>query len=100
MAESTRSGPTTRRAGDDVFRVSSTIVAANTAPPGPDLGENAEPGLAPFNVGFSLIQNPAGATITEDPPGSNITGVDAQLGPLANNGGARPRPTSRCSRAR
>ena len=40
-----------------------------------------------FNVGFSLIQNPAGATITESPPGSNITGVDAQLGPLANNGG-------------
>ena len=73
--------------GDDVFRVSSTIVAANTAPLGPDLGENATPDDS-FNVGFSLIQNPAGATIAEGPPGSNITGVDPQLGPLANNGGA------------
>ncbi len=72
--------------GDDVFGVSSTIVAANTAPLGPDLGENATPDDS-FNVGFSLIQNPAGATITESPPGSNLTGVDAQLGPLANNGG-------------
>ena len=74
------------RPGYDVFGVSSTIVAANTAPLGPDLGENAIPDEQ-FNVGFSLIQNPAGATIAEAPPGTNITGVDAQLGPLANNGG-------------
>jgi Ca2+-binding RTX toxin-like protein len=38
-------------------------------------------------VGFSLIENPAGATITETPSGSNLTGVDPQLGPLADNGG-------------
>jgi predicted outer membrane repeat protein len=68
--------------------ISSTIVAANAAPTGPDLGESAVPGATgAFNVGFSLIQNPAGATITGTPPVSNITGVDAQLGPLANNGG-------------
>ena len=74
------------RPGYDFFVVSSTIVAANTAPLGPDLGVNAIPDEQ-FNVGFSLIQNPAGAAIAEAPPGSNITGVDAQLGPLANNGG-------------
>ncbi|HEX5955788.1 MAG TPA: choice-of-anchor Q domain-containing protein [Solirubrobacterales bacterium] len=72
----------------DTPAISSTIVAANAAPTGPDLGESAVPAATgAFNVGFSLIQNPAGATITASPPGSNITGVDAQLGPLTNNGG-------------
>jgi CSLREA domain-containing protein len=65
--------------------VSSTIVAGNTADAGPDLGEgNYADG---FEVGFSLIGDPAGATITETPAGSNLLGVDPLLGPLAANGG-------------
>jgi predicted outer membrane repeat protein len=63
--------------------ISSTIVANNTADFGPDLGEGEFAGG--FNVGFSLIENPADATITGTGP--NLTGVDPQLGPLANNGG-------------
>jgi Ca2+-binding RTX toxin-like protein len=35
---------------------------------------------------FSLIEDP-GTGVTETVPGSNITGVDPQLGPLADNGG-------------
>jgi parallel beta-helix repeat protein len=37
-----------------------------------------------FNVKYSLIENPAGATITGL---FNITGADPQLGPLVSNGG-------------
>jgi CSLREA domain-containing protein len=63
--------------------VSSTIVAGNTADFGPDLGQGEF--ADPFNVGFSLIGNPADALITG--VGPNLTGVDPQLGPLQNNGG-------------
>jgi hypothetical protein len=38
-------------------------------------------------VAFSLIGNPAGATITETVPASDLLGVDPQLGPLQDNGG-------------
>ena len=69
--------------------LSSTIVADNTADSvggnadGPDLrSDNAE-----FNAGFSLIEVTNGATVNAAPPGSNITGDDPLLGPLADNGG-------------
>jgi hypothetical protein len=58
-----------------------TIVAGNTAGgTGPDLH-------GPITGAFSLIGNPAGSTVTEAVPGSNLLGVDPQLGPLANSGG-------------
>jgi hypothetical protein len=57
-----------------------TIIGQNSGPTAPDLSGT-------FDGAFSLIQNPAGAAINETVPGSNITGADPQLGPLANNGG-------------
>ncbi len=72
-----------------VVQLSSTIVADNTASAlggdadGPDLrSDNAS-----FNAGFSLLEVTTGATVTDAPPGSNITGQDPQLGGLAGNGG-------------
>lgn len=60
-----------------------TIVAGNDAPIGPDVrGE--------FDVGFSLIQEPTGATLDPAPPGSNVFGANPQLGPLQDNGGSTP----------
>jgi hypothetical protein len=40
-----------------------------------------------FDLSFSLVENPDGADFTETPAGSNIFGLDPQLGPLADNGG-------------
>lgn len=60
--------------------VANTIVGDNTAAAGNDLG-----GPLAFDVSFSLVESPAGATITDS--GGNVLGQDAQLGPLANNGG-------------
>jgi hypothetical protein len=57
-----------------------TIVAGNSAPTGPDIS-------GPANSAFSLIQNTSGATVSETVPGSDLTGVDPQLGPLQDNGG-------------
>jgi hypothetical protein len=60
-----------------------TIVASNGAPLGPNL-------LNDVSASFSLIGNPSGATIEDTTPGSNLTGVDPQLLPLAANGGPTP----------
>ena len=60
-----------------------TIVADNAAPAGPDLFT----GGATADLSFSLIENASGATINHAVPGSNLTGVDPQLGALAMNGG-------------
>jgi CSLREA domain-containing protein len=62
-----------------------TIVANNTASGGaggPDLDGT-------FNSqGYNLIENTFNAIINQTAnPGTNITGVDPNLGPLANNGG-------------
>jgi CSLREA domain-containing protein len=59
-----------------------TIVADNTAASGdPDVSGDD------LDASFSLIEDPGSAGITEGVAGSNITGVDPQLGPLADNGG-------------
>jgi predicted outer membrane repeat protein len=60
-----------------------SIVAGNSAPAGPDLKNAA-------SVAFSLIGNPSGSTIHATTAGSNLTGVDPQLQPLAANGGLTP----------
>jgi len=60
----------------------STIVADNTAPNGPDFDN------ALNSYGYNLIEDTTDCTIIEVAnPGTNITGVDPTLGPLANNGG-------------
>ena len=68
-----------------------TIVAGNSAPSAPDLMGDA-------NAAFSLVQNTSGGLVVDVVPGSNLTGVDPQLGPLAGNGGAtqtmKPTPGS------
>src|SRR6185369_6011365 len=60
--------------------LTNTIVANNTAPLGPDLYQAGDT----FNATFSLIENPADATIAGSP---NITGQDPKLLALADNGG-------------
>ena len=62
--------------------LTNTIIADNRNPIGtaPDL-------VGTFDAAFSLIEDTSGATVTTTVPGSNLTGVDPRLGPLANNGG-------------
>ncbi len=85
-------------AGPDTVTLSSTIVANNTAPEGPDLSEEPTDVFGSFALDFSLVEDPSAATVTESQAGTNILGVDPQLGPLAANGGPtlthQPAPTS------
>jgi Ca2+-binding RTX toxin-like protein len=67
--------------GDTPVFSTNTIVANNTAG---DEGPNVSGEL---DAAFTLVNDPAGAAINETTPGSNVIGVDPQLGPLANNGG-------------
>jgi hypothetical protein len=69
----------------DQVTINNTIVANNTGTKGNDvyLQEGGQ-------IGFSLIKDTANSTDTGYSlisTGPNITGVDPQLGPLANNGG-------------
>ena len=70
--------------GGSTVTLQNTIVSGNTAPTGPDLGGTDMP---VFDAAFSLVGNPSDAGINQTVPGSNILGGDAQLGPLADNGG-------------
>src|SRR4051794_34218422 len=70
----------------------STIVGDNTLTGGPpnDLEEGADfasPGETPFDLSFSLVEAPGDSLLNENPPGSNLIGVDPQLSPLGDNGG-------------
>jgi uncharacterized repeat protein (TIGR01451 family)/CSLREA domain-containing protein len=60
--------------------VSNSIIANGSAPANPDL----QTGAANVTLNYSLLEDTTGATFTG---ANNITGVDPQLGPLANNGG-------------
>jgi CSLREA domain-containing protein len=40
-----------------------------------------------FDLSFSLVEQQGNAQVTETPAGSNIFGLDPQLGPLTDNGG-------------
>jgi Periplasmic copper-binding protein (NosD) len=62
--------------------IQNTIVANNTGTKGNDVFFYNTTG----GVGFSLIKDPANSGPI-NATGPNITGVDPQLGPLANNGG-------------
>lgn len=77
-------------ATDSDFRVSSSIVSDNTVTPlapkagtGPDLFTDG----ATFTVGHSLLGTTSGAALVEDPADTNLVGLGAQLGALADNGG-------------
>jgi predicted outer membrane repeat protein len=63
--------------------ISDTIVAGNSAPNGPDVWNGV-------SASFSLIGNPSGGAIVGGTAGSNLTGTNPQLQPLAANGGPTP----------
>jgi hypothetical protein len=63
--------------------IQDSIVAGNIAPAGPDV-KNV------VFAAFSLIGNPAGATVHDQASGSTLLGVDPQLLPLSQNGGPTP----------
>jgi putative cofactor-binding repeat protein len=70
----------------------STIVGDNTLDGGTpsDLEQGTDapsPGDTPFELSFSLVEAPLDSILNQNPAGSNLIGVDAQLGALANNGG-------------
>jgi hypothetical protein len=69
--------------------LTNTVVANNDAigSDGEDLGQDGA-ATGSFITGFSLIERDADlVTITENPAGSNLTGINPQLGELADNGG-------------
>jgi Ca2+-binding RTX toxin-like protein len=79
--------------GNEVFELSSTIVARNAATEEPDLGDDdtVDPAdLGRFSLGFSLVERPSDVPGIENPTGSNVLGVDPVLDPLAGNGGPTP----------
>jgi hypothetical protein len=66
--------------------LNSTIVAANTATGGPqDLDRIDGSAGGGLDEAFSLVQAPGDAPLIDS--GSNLTGVDPLLAPLADNGG-------------
>jgi hypothetical protein len=69
--------------------LANTVVADNTAPGSPDL---RSAGPDPYKLAFTLVESTDGASVVDigSFAGSNILGVDPQLGPLAANGGATP----------
>jgi hypothetical protein len=64
----------------DIQPLTDSIVADNSASVGPDVDRK-------WVTAFDLIGNPAGGELTESTPGSDLLGVEPQLGPLADNGG-------------
>jgi hypothetical protein len=74
-------------AGASTMGLGDTVVANNTATGQVDL-RNAGPD--PFKLAHSLVELPAVGSTSDVTgfAGSNIFGVDPQLGPLADNGGA------------
>jgi hypothetical protein len=98
VENSTITGNSATAAGGGIFRgyydqsadayleLSSSVVSDNTAPTSPDIGQSAQ-ATGDLTVENSLIGDTSGATYTADPPGTVLTGVDPELGPLADNGG-------------
>lgn len=76
------------------IRLKSTLVADNNAAGAADdltaLDADSGPPVeipVGFAAGFSLIEAPGLTSLEGDPAGSNITGIDPKLSPLASNGG-------------
>jgi hypothetical protein len=67
----------------------STVIANNTATAATPHRDLRNAGADPFKLAFSLVESPAGASIVDITgyAGTNILGVDPQLGALAANGG-------------
>jgi predicted outer membrane repeat protein len=92
---STIAGNSTTGGGGGIFfqygdTIRNSIVSNNTSDVvtdtyGPDLGTRGNGD--PITTAFDLIEDPTGPAIDELVPGSNVFGVDPQLGNLASNGG-------------
>ena len=89
LTNSTVANNTATRDGGGVWRdTGNTFTVRNTI-----IANNSDDGTAPDfrgtvnSSGFNLIKNITGTTITGTTTG-NLTGVDPNLGPLADNGGA------------
>jgi hypothetical protein len=67
-----------------------TVVADNTATAATPHADLRNASADPFKLAHSLVESSAGVSISDINgfTGSNILGVDPQLGPLANNGGS------------
>jgi predicted outer membrane repeat protein len=66
-------------------QVYNTIVANNSSPLDPDISGGTF-NITPVDAAFTIVETPTDP-LTETVPGSNILGVDPQLGALAPNGG-------------
>jgi hypothetical protein len=82
----------TRGTGYHGASLFSTIVGDNTLSDDTpsDLEEGTDfdgPGDTPFDLSFSLVETPGDSLLNQNPAGSNLIGVDPQLGALVNNGG-------------
>ncbi len=76
---------------DSAVAVSSTIVSGNTVTP-PEVTKATAPSDlstvdTTITAGYSLIGTTDGANVVTSPAGSNLIGVNPQLGPLQDNGG-------------
>jgi CSLREA domain-containing protein len=68
--------------------LTSTLVGDNTAGGSPDDLDRVDTSTGGgFNLSFSLVEAPGDAPLTPAPDATNVTGVDPQLGALADNGG-------------
>jgi CSLREA domain-containing protein len=82
-ANQARQGGGVSNASPGVFNLANTILVGNTASTAPDCNGNIT------SQGYDLVQNLNGCTLSGAGTG-NITGLDAQLGLLQNNGGSTP----------
>jgi hypothetical protein len=80
------SGGGIRVSGSEAFSLGHSIVAGNVFEATVTNGTGPDISGAVNSLGYNLIQDASGATITGN-AATNITGVAAGLGPLANNGG-------------
>lgn len=71
--------------GNQSIEISNSILSGGTSDNGNPNPDDLALG-SPYTVLYSLVQTP-NAGVTVSPADGNITGVDPQLAPLANNGG-------------
>ena len=74
--------------------ITSTILAGNTAAGDGDEVFVDPDGDSGFTLGFSLVQGATDGAVAQTPAGSNLLGVDPQLGPLPNERRPDPDPRS------
>lgn len=90
IQDSTIAGNSAGGQGGGIFAYGAETSVVNTIFANDSAGGGGPDVASPhndFRAAFSLIEDPAGVLIDTTVPGSNITGVDPQLGELSDNGG-------------